>query len=369
MTLKVVIVGCGKIADGHVEEIQKLGSLARVVGVCDLEPLMAEQLALRYGIRAHGGALDALLERERPDVVHITTPPGAHLELARRAVAAGCHIFVEKPVAPTFAETAALVKLCEDAGKVLTVGYSYRFDPPALAMRQLLAEGVLGEIVHVESYYGYNLSGPFGSALLADGSHWVHRLPGKLLQNNLDHLLDKLVEFVPDEQPTIAAHGAVRRAKRFGDARDKLQDELRLMLHGTSVSAYGTFSAHARPAGHFCQLYGTKNTLHVDYVSRTVTLGAAPKLPSAAGRLLPAFEQALAFARAGLRNLRAFGRAEFQYFAGLNELLTRFYRSIVELGEPPIPYRDILWIARVSERVFQELERQEQGPALERGVA
>ena len=68
-------------------------------------------------------------------------------------------------------------------------------------------------------------------------------------------------------------------------------------------------------------------------------------------------------------NLRAFSRSEFQYFAGLNELLSRFYRSIIELREPPIPYRDILWIARVSERVFQELERQEQGPALERGVA
>ena len=42
MSLKVVVVGCGKIADGHVEEIQKLPELAQVVAVCDLEPLMAE---------------------------------------------------------------------------------------------------------------------------------------------------------------------------------------------------------------------------------------------------------------------------------------------------------------------------------------
>ena len=50
MTLKVAVVGCGKIADGHVEEIQKLGDAARVVAVVDRELLMAEQLASRYGL-------------------------------------------------------------------------------------------------------------------------------------------------------------------------------------------------------------------------------------------------------------------------------------------------------------------------------
>lgn len=364
MSLKVLIVGCGKIADGHVEAIQRLDALARVVGACDLEPLMAEQLALRYGIPAHGGDLDALLDRLRPDVVHLTTPPGPHLELARRALAAGCHLFVEKPLAPTYAEAVELVKLVERAGKQLTVGYSYHFDPAALAMRQLLADGALGEIVHVESHYGYDLSGPFGSALLADASHWVHRLPGKLVQNNIDHLLDKLVEFVPDEQPALVAHGAVRRRKRYGDVRDELLDELRLMLQGKNVTAYGTFSAHARPAGHFCRLYGTRGTLLVDYVARTVTLGAAPRLPSAVGRLLTGFQQALSFARSGLRNVRAFARAEFHYFAGLNELTARFYRSILDGCEPPIAYADILWIARISERIFRELQPRQQEPSL-----
>ena len=53
--LKAAIVGCGKIADGHVEEIQKLGN-ATVAAVCDREMLMAEQLASRYGIAAHYGS-------------------------------------------------------------------------------------------------------------------------------------------------------------------------------------------------------------------------------------------------------------------------------------------------------------------------
>ena len=51
--LKVAVIGCGKIADGHVEEIQKLPGRARVVAVCDREILLAEQIAVRYGIPGH----------------------------------------------------------------------------------------------------------------------------------------------------------------------------------------------------------------------------------------------------------------------------------------------------------------------------
>src|SRR5690606_9954391 len=109
--------------------------------------------------------------------------------------------YVEKPVTPTHAETAKLLALAERANKKLTVGYTYLFDPPALAMRELIAEGAIGEVVHVESYYGYNLAGPYGAAIMADADHWVHRLPGGLLQNNIDHLLNKLVEFFPDDEP------------------------------------------------------------------------------------------------------------------------------------------------------------------------
>jgi predicted dehydrogenase len=109
MTLKVAIVGCGKIADGHVEEIRKLPHLASVVAVADREPLMAEQLAARYGISAHYDDVDRLLAVERPDVVHVTTPPGSHVALARMAIDAGAHVYVEKPLTPSFADSRGLV--------------------------------------------------------------------------------------------------------------------------------------------------------------------------------------------------------------------------------------------------------------------
>jgi predicted dehydrogenase len=367
MTLKVAIVGCGKIADGHIEEIQKMPAAAKVVAACDLELLMAEQIAVRYGLSAHYDDLDKLLAQEKPDVVHITTPPGSHLPLAMKCIDAGAHVYVEKPLTMSYPDSKRLVDYANAAGKKLTIGYSYLFDPPALGMRQLISDGVLGTPVHVESFYGYNLAGPFGSAIMGDAGHWVHRLPGKLIHNNLDHILYKLPEFLPDDRPEeafaqdplgslkVLANGWVRRDKRYGDARDELADELRLTILGGPVSVYGTFSSHIKPTGHFARVYGTKNTLHVDYVMRTVTLDAQSHLPSAIGRLAPAFTQGVQFLKEGGKNLARFARSDFHYFSGMNRLFAMFYDSIVTGGPPPIPYRDILRISAIMDEIWRQV--------------
>jgi len=147
----------------------------------------------------------------------------------------------------------------------------------------------------------------------------------------------------------------VRRRARYGDARDELVDELRLVVLGGPVSVYGTFSSHIKPTGHFTRVYGTKNTLHVDYVMRTVTLDAQTKLPSAIGRLVPAFDQGLQYLREGGKNLARFARNDFHYFSGMNRLFALFYASIVSGGPPPIPHRDILRIAAMMDEIFRQV--------------
>ena len=357
--MKIAIVGCGKFADAHVEQIGRLPELGRVVATCDAEPLMAEQLAVRYGIPAHYSSFDAMLAEVRPDVVHIATPPGAHLELARRAFEAGAHVYVEKPLAPTLEAARALLGAAEAAGRKLTVGYTYLFDPPARRLRVLIAEGVLGEVLHVESFYGYDLAGPFGRGMMADPNHWVHRLPGGLLQNNIDHLINKIAEFLPAEAVEVDARGGRQRAMRYHDVRDRTFDELRLRLRADGVSAYGTFSSHIRPGAHWCRVYGSRNTALVDIANRSLTLSAGARLPSAIGRLGVPFEQAVRFASEGWRNLRDFARSDYHFFGGLEHLIRAFYRSIIDGTAPPIPYRDMLRTSTIMDEVFRQLEEQQ----------
>jgi len=336
MTLKIALVGCGKIADGHVEEIQKLPTRARVVAVCDREILMAEQMATRYRIPAYYDSYERMLERERPDVVHITTPPQSHLSLSRLALDAGCHIYVEKPLALNHTDAKALVDAVASSGRKMTIGYTYLFDPPALEMRAAIESGALGKVVHVESWFGYSLAGQFGAAIVGDPAHWVHALPGKLFHNNVDHLLNKLIEFIPDDEPRIDAHAWRRHPVQFGDVRDEMQDELRITMLGSGTSAYGTFTSHVKPAAHFVRVYGEKNIMHVDYVSRSVTLEPGATLPSSIGRLVPA-------------------RGDFHFFSGLNRLISMFYDSILDGAPLPISTHDMLRVSSWMDRIFAQV--------------
>src|SRR5262249_8795263 len=83
--LKVAIVGCGKIADSHASQIQRVKG-CEIVAACDREPLMAKQLFERFPIKRWYEDLGRLLDEAKPDVVHITTPPQGHYAIARQCL-------------------------------------------------------------------------------------------------------------------------------------------------------------------------------------------------------------------------------------------------------------------------------------------
>lgn len=354
MSLKVAIVGCGKIADAHAEEIGKIPS-AHLCAVCDMEPIMAEQLAVRFNVPHWYSDVATMLEQEKPDVLHITTPPQSHLALTKQAVAAGCHVFLEKPVALHHRDAVAIVDVVVAAGRKLAVNYWPRFEAPALQLRDLYQAGELGSIVHLESYIGYDLTGEFGMAFKRDPSHWVLRLPGKLFQNVLDHVLNKITPFIDDDEPFIHAI-AYRGEEPSAEPRPgELLDELRVLIRGSKTSAYATFCAHARPIGQTLRVYGTKNTAHIDYAARTVVLEQKQTFPSALGRLVPPFRVAKSYLRQGLQNVNSFRHSRFHFFDGMRRLLTEFYSSIEQDTPPPIPYSDILHVSSMMERIFDQV--------------
>jgi predicted dehydrogenase len=354
MSLKIAIVGCGKIADAHVEEVRKIPSV-QLAAVCDLEPIMAEQLAMRYAIPRWYSDISAMLDAEKPDVVHITTPPQSHLALTRQAVTAGSHVFLEKPAALRHGDVEAIIQIAVHAGKKLSVNYWPNFEEPALELRRLHEAGTLGDPVHIESYYGYNLAGEYGTAFRRDPEHWVHRLPGKLFQNVLDHALNKITPFLAGEPPLLEAIAYCGdRAAEEGPS-GQLLDELRVMIRGERTSAYVTFSSHARPIEQSLRVYGTRNTARVDFMARTLVLERQQAFPSALGRLFPPFLTAKDYLRQGMKNANRFRHARFHFFDGMRRLLSEFYLCIEKDTAPPIDYDEILRVSAMMERIFAKI--------------
>ena len=128
-----------------------------------------------------------------------------------------------------------------------------------------------------------------------------------------------------------------------------------MIIRGAQVSAYATFSAHARPVGQTLRVYGTKNTAHVDFMVRTVALERKQTFPSALGRLFPPFLVAKDYLRQGLRNVNSFSHARFHFFDGLRRLLNEFYLCIEKDSPPPIAYGEILRVSAMMERILEQV--------------
>lgn len=352
--LKVAIVGCGKIADSHVSQIQRIGG-CEIVGVCDREPLMAKQLYERFPIKAFFSDLRVMLSEARPDVVHIATPPEGHFEVARQCLEQGCHVYIEKPFTVNAEEAQHLIDLAEEKNLKLTVGHNYQFTHVARRMRAAVESGYLGGApVHMESVYCYNLADPtYAKALLGDKHHWVRRLPGKLLHNIISHGIASIAEFLTSESPEVISFGFVSPVFKAIN-ENEIIDELRVIISDEGATAYFTFSTRMKPAIHEFRLYGPKNGLILDQNHEILLKLRGKSFKSYAEKFVPPASFAKQHLRNLSTNLKLFLKRDFHMDAGMKYLIEAFYRSIQEGARLPIPYSQILLTARIMDAIFEQ---------------
>jgi predicted dehydrogenase len=141
--LRVALVGTGAVANLHARAVAA-HPRAHLVAVTNLTRDAADAFAERYDVPAVYDDLDTLLAAERPDVLLICTPPAVHRTQALAAFAAGAHVVVEKPPAPSLDELDDMRTAARDAGRELAVVFQQRTGTAAAHVRRLLQEGALG---------------------------------------------------------------------------------------------------------------------------------------------------------------------------------------------------------------------------------
>jgi UDP-N-acetylglucosamine 3-dehydrogenase len=140
---RVGVVGTGVMGRNHARVLHELHG-AELVGVADSNLDSACQVADLHGIRAFG-SLEELLQKGKPEAVTIAVPTEGHHRAVMEALAAGCHVMVEKPIAATLAEADEMVIAAQSANRVLAVGHIERFNPAVLELKRRLDEGQLGK--------------------------------------------------------------------------------------------------------------------------------------------------------------------------------------------------------------------------------
>ena len=146
--LTVGLVGYGYWGPNLLRNYMELSG-ARASWVCDTRPQQIERALTRYANLRGTTDYAHMLADDELDAVLVATPISTHYPLARTALEAGKHVFVEKPMTASAAESRELCELAADRGLTLMVGHTFVFSPPVRKVKQIIESGELGEIYFV----------------------------------------------------------------------------------------------------------------------------------------------------------------------------------------------------------------------------
>lgn len=331
--LRAAVIGSGLMGRWHAAALRRAGGT--VVAIADRDPSCAGALAARHpGARAVAD-LDAALAAG-VDVVHICTPTPSHAALAERALTAGRHSIVEKPLAPDAAATAALLHLAETRGRLLCPAHQFLFQAGVLAAARRLP--ALGRPLHLD--LTVCSAGAAGRPEDAQDGLVAEILPHPLA------LARRLLAAPLADLPWQVARprpGELRATAVVGDAT------LSLLV-----------SLHGRPTANALRLIAERGTIHADLFHgyALVEGGAA----SRARKVAHPFLLAASTLGAASANLARRAAAREPAYPGLRQLIAACYAAVRGVAPPPIAPTEVLDVAAARDALLRAMVRGGAGP-------
>ena len=145
--LRIVHAGCGYVAQFHIPGWQQLPGI-EVTAVCNLEKEQAENCARAFSIPRVYTDIEDMLDREKPDVIDISTGPAAHLQIIKLAVQRGIHVCCQKPLARSMEEAEEMYQLIEQSEIRFMIHENWRWQSWYRDISTALNESALGQIFY-----------------------------------------------------------------------------------------------------------------------------------------------------------------------------------------------------------------------------
>lgn len=338
--LRVALFGAGRHAQHHARAILRCPG-AELVAVAD--PSDVAQSAMREivpTIKSYATP-EALLAAERPDVVHIITPPATHAALAIQALQAGAHIYVEKPFTERSEDAQRIVDEAQRRKLKICAGHQLLFEPPTRVLADYLPS--IGRVVHVESYFSFRTvrHAPGGRRVLRADHQLLDILPHPvyLLLRALEQTGEGATELVSLE---VSREGTVHALVRRG----RVTGALIVTLEGRPVESY-------------LRVVGRNGALCADYVRSTTQRSIGPG-SSGIDKLFAPYRQAWQLLSGTTRAMAQRFLKSQRSYPGLAELFTAFYDAIAQGTASPLSPESLLDTVRICERVASALKVKEE---------
>jgi len=146
--MKVGVIGVGSMGRHHARIYAEMPHV-ELVGLADPDRARVAEMACMYGTRPYGDPRDLL--REGPDAVSIAVPTTLHKSVALAAIEKGVNVLIEKPIADTIQNADKIIEAAEERGVKLLVGHVERHNPAVVRLKEVIAEGQLGDIISISA--------------------------------------------------------------------------------------------------------------------------------------------------------------------------------------------------------------------------
>ena len=221
--LRTAIVGCGAISHWHLDAIDRAGVPMTITAAVDPVGENADRIAARTGATAYG-SFEAALDAGGFEAALLAVPHHLHEPVAAAALDAGLHVLLEKPLAPTIDACDRLLEAARRAGTVFMVAENAQYWPEVLTVRDLVADGVIGEVVTARAatffpalgdFYGgespwrFDQASAGGGVVIDTGSHWLRPLRIWLGE------VDEVVAALGHPDPRMEGESLCRALLRF----------------------------------------------------------------------------------------------------------------------------------------------------------
>jgi predicted dehydrogenase len=249
--------------------------------ICGRDQAGVEQAARQFGWEDAVTDWRELISRDDIDVIDINAPSNVHKEIALEAARAGKHIFCEKPLALTLADSREMLQAAEDAGVKHMVGFNYRFAPAVMLAKKLVEEGRLGRIYHFRAWFlqdwivdpNFPLVWRLDKTVAGSGSHGdlgAHLIDlSHYLIGDMTEVIGMSETFVKERPLPTSMTGLSAKGSADAPKGEVTVDDATLFLSRFENGALGSFEATRYASGHRCtnafEINGSKGSVKFDF--------------------------------------------------------------------------------------------------------
>jgi predicted dehydrogenase len=195
---KAVLIGCGAISENHIGILKEMPEV-NFSAICDIDPKAAKRTVEREGLSLNVYTdYKEMLEKEKPDAVHICTPHFLHAPMAIYALERGINVFLEKPACMTPEELPALMEAEKNSSAILCISFQNRFLEAVGVAEKMIASGEYGKVMGGRAIVTWSRGGEYYTE-----SPWRGKIAtegGSVLINQSIHSLDLLLYFLGEPE-------------------------------------------------------------------------------------------------------------------------------------------------------------------------